>query len=480
MTARDFLFGSACDLQARIRSRDLSCVEVVNAHLEQVNRVNPKLNALVTRVDSQALDRAQELDQRLQRGEDIGPLGGLPVAHKDLSSTQGVRTTFGTLSMANHVPTENSLVVQRMHDAGAIMLGKTNTPEYGAGSHTFNEIFGVTANPYDPTRSCGGSSGGAAVVLAAGMAALAEGSDMGGSLRNPAAWCNICGLRPTPGRVPMWPAKSPTATLPVEGPMARTIEDLALFMAVIGPPDPCSPLSQSLEPLDFSSDLSEVTTGLRIALAADYGGLLPLAEGMPDYVTEAARELAGLGAHIEYGCPDLSDADVIFKTLRADLYAKLLGDGLDNHRDTYKATLISNIEQGLALNADQVALACKQQVALIDRVSEFFTRYDFLLLPVTQVHPFPIEQEYPREIAGQSMDSYLDWMKSCYFITVAGNPALSVPAGFTSEGWPVGVQIVGRYGDDAGVLRLGYALQQATNHWRTRPSMPYGNHHVPT
>ncbi len=469
MVDHQLLFTSAVELGGKIRTGQVSCVEVVEAHLRQMDSANPSLNAVVTRVDEQALERAEVLDHQLSRGQEIGLLGGLPIAHKDLSLTRGVRTTFGSLAMADHVPAENSLLVQRMHDAGGIMLGKTNTPEYGAGSHTFNQVFGLTRNPYDLTRSCGGSSGGSAVALAAGMVSLADGSDMGGSLRNPAAWCNVVGLRPSLGRVPAWPNANPKATLPVDGPMARTVQDLALLMAVIGRPDSRSPLSVDLPEEDFLATLERPLEGLRIAVSPDYGQMLPLVADMPEYISAAGELLAQRGARLTPELPDLRGADPVFKTLRAHLYAQALGPTLDQHRDQYKASLIWNIEQGLGQGAEEVSAAYAQRELISQRVSAFFQRYDFLLLPVTQVHPFDAAEEYPSQISGQPMATYLDWMQSCYFITVAGNPALSVPAGFTPQGLPVGVQIVGRPGDDFGVLQIGYALQQCKPYWQQRP-----------
>ncbi|MEM6575771.1 MAG: amidase family protein, partial [Pseudomonadota bacterium] len=332
MALQELVWKSAVELAGLIRRREVSCTEVVSAHLAQLDFCNERLNAVVTRTDAQALETAQSLDDRLARGEVLGPLAGLPVAHKDLALTKGVRTTFGSKTKADFVPEENSLPVQRMHEAGAIMLGKTNTPEFGAGSQTFNEVFGVTRNPYNPELTCGGSSGGAAVALAAGMVTLADGSDMGGSLRNPAAWCNVVGLRPTPGRVPSWPTQYPLATLPVEGPMARTVEDVALFMSAIAGPDSRCPLSRRLSEQDFTKALTRSFSGCAVAVASDYAGQLPLVEGMATYVERGAQVLADAGAVLSEELPDLANIDEVFKTLRASLYAGMLGPALDQHR----------------------------------------------------------------------------------------------------------------------------------------------------
>ncbi|MEM1091101.1 MAG: amidase [Pseudomonadota bacterium] len=469
MPQQDLVWKSAVELAGLIRRREVSCTEVVSAHLAQLDFCNERLNAVVTRTDAQALETAQSLDDRLARGEVLGPLAGLPVAHKDLALTKGVRTTFGSKTKADFVPEENSLPVQRMHEAGAIMLGKTNTPEFGAGSQTFNEVFGVTRNPYNPELTCGGSSGGAAVALAAGMVSLADGSDMGGSLRNPAAWCNVVGLRPTPGRVPSWPTQYPLATLPVEGPMARTVEDVALFMSAIAGPDSRCPLSRRLSEQDFTKALTRSFSGCAVAVASDYAGQLPLVEGMAAYVERGAQVLADAGAVLSEELPDLANIDEVFKTLRASLYAGMLGPALDQHRADFKQTLIWNIEQGLKLSPKKVEDAQLELERIRQRFDRFFERFEYLLLPVTQLHPFPVDLPYPESVAGEPMHSYLDWMRSCYFITVPGHPAVSVPVGFTDEGLPVGLQIVGRYGDDFGVLQAAWAVQQATGCGRQRP-----------
>lgn len=463
------------DLAEAIRRRELSCVEVAQAHLDQIEQHNPALNAMVTLTPDLGLEQAQTLDQRLARGESIGPLGGLPVAHKDLHLTRGVRTTFGSLVYADHVPDENALIVDRMQQAGAVMLGKTNTPEFGAGSHTFNEVFGATRNPYNPSRSCGGSSGGAAVALAAGLVSLADGSDMGGSLRNPAAWCNVVGLRPTPGRVPSWPAGDVQTTLPVEGPMGRTVQDVALLLQAIAGPDARCPWSEKLGANPIVGDLERDFEGVRIAASPDFGGALPLVPDMPRFVENAASVFSDAGATVEVDLPDLSGVDETFRTLRAALYANLLGPDLDRKKDQYKSSLVWNVKQGLMLSKAQIAAAGQIQLDIRHRFDQFFEWYDFLLLPVTQVHPFPVEDEYPTEIAGETLSTYLDWMRSCYYVTVPGHPAISVPAGFTADNLPVGVQIVGRWGDDFGVLQAAYALQEATGYWRQGPPLAAGS-----
>ena len=465
------VFNSAIELRHLIRRKDLSVLEIVRAHIDQIEKYNPDINAIVTRTFEQAIDAARLADQQPARSNQIGLLHGLPIAHKDMMLTKGIRTTFGSTTKKNFIPNEDSLIVKRMREAGAIMLGKTNTPEYGAGSHTFNEVFGVTRNPYDLSKSPGGSSGGAAAALASGMVCLADGSDMGGSLRNPAAWCNIVGLRPTPGRVPTLPSKFPLLPLPVEGPMARNVADIALMLQAIGRAHTKSPLSQELEVQDFSAELQRDFSGCRIAISPDFGGQLPIESEIVDAVATGVKIFMDLGIDVEEALPDLSLAHEAFHTLRAEFYAGMLGETLDQYRDQYKKTLVWNIEKGLHLKTDQINAAQKNLMQVRNNFSELFEQYDFLILPVTQVSPFPAEDEYPTNIKNIDMESYIDWMKSCYLITVAGCPAVSVPCGFTSDGMPIGMQIVGRHGDDFGVLQIAYAFEQATQHQLKRPEI---------
>lgn len=467
----DLNFLTATKLRKLLLRREVSAVELTLASLAQIDHCNPQVNAIVTRTDDIALETAAAADLILRRGSTEQVLLGLPVAHKDLALTRGVRTTFGSLAQQDHVPSESSLLVQRMHNAGAIMLGKTNTPEYGAGSHTFNKVFGATKNPYHLEKTCGGSSGGAAVALATGMVSLADGSDMGGSLRNPAAWCNVVGLRPTPGRVPVWPNDNPLATLPVEGPMARTVTDIALFMQAISAMDERSPSSKHLAPVDFSQSLERDFKDHRVSLVADYGGLLPIEPEVVSAISASEHAFSSLGVSIDSKLPDFTGADRVFKTLRAHLYASKLGATLDQNRDVYKDTLIWNIERGLELTEADIQDAELGQLRLRQNLDQFFETTDFLVLPVTQVQPFAIDCEYPIEINGEPQATYLDWMRSCFFVTVPGHPAISVPAGFDSAGLPIGLQIVGRYGDDFGVLQLAHAFTEATGFGQRKPPL---------
>ena len=456
----DLCLLTAIELRDRIRAGDVSAREVMRAHLERIERVNPGLNAIVTLVADQAMAEAARADERQARGEPLGLLHGLPVAHKDLFDTAGVRTTYGSPLYANHVPTTDALIVERLKAAGAISVGKTNTPEWGAGSQTFNPVFGPTRNPYDHSKTCGGSSGGSAVALAAGMVPLADGSDMGGSLRNPAAFCNVVGLRPSPGRVPSWPDRLANQSLGVAGPMARTVGDAALMLAAIAGPDARSPIALEEPGARFARPLGRDFHGVRVAWAPRFGGL-PYDPQIPERIEAQRAGFEALGCVVEEAEPNLDEADEVFKTLRAWHFATTQQDAWTRHRGSLKDTVVWNIEQGLALSGLDVGRAELQRTVLYHRVRRFFERYEFLVLPVTQVMPFDVELEYPREINGVTMTTYIDWMKSCYFISATGCPAISVPAGFSADGLPIGLQILGRHRDDFGVLQLASAFAEA-------------------
>ncbi len=386
----------------------------------------------------------------MAHGEPTGSLHGVPIAHKDLVATAGIRTTSGSPVFAETVPDADDLLVERARAAGAIVLGKTNTPEFGAGSQTFNPVFGATRNPYDLTKTCGGSSGGAAVALACGMVPIADGSDLGGSLRNPASFCNVVGFRPTPGRVPSWPSSNAWQDLSVEGPMARTVEDVAVLLSVLAGPDPRVPISL-VEPGDgFAPPLDTDLGRPLVAWAPAADGVMPFDPRIPEVIDGARGVFESLGCRTDDAFPDLRGAREVFLTLRAHMYAGDLGELLEEHRRDIKPTVVWNIEQGLGLTGTDLARAERTRTELVERAATFFARFDFLVMPVTQVLPFDVRVEYPSEIEGVAMPTYLDWMESCWCITVLGSPAISVPCGFTHDGLPVGLQIVGRRGDDLG------------------------------
>ena len=469
-------FLEAAELARLIRARELSAEEAMTACLEQIWRTNPHVNAIVTLHPERTLRDARAADERLAEalayGEEVGPLHGLPVAHKDLAPTRGIRTTFGSLIYEDFVPEEDALIVERLRSAGAITVGKTNTPEFGAGSQTYNEVFGETLNPYDTTRTCGGSSGGAAAALACGMVPIADGSDMGGSLRNPASFCNVVGFRPTLGRVPSWPVQAAWSTLSTEGPMARTVQDAALMLGAISGPDPRSPLAISEPGDDFSRLLERDFAGTRVAWSRDLGGL-PVDPRVTAVLDGQRHAFEDIGCLVEDDEPDFTNADEVFTTLRAWHFELNYGELLEEHRDLIKETVVWNIKQGARLSGPEVGRAERGRTELYHRVRIFLENYEFLVAPVTQVPPFDVKQRYVTEINGVEMETYIDWMKSCYYVT--GLPAISVPCGFTPEGLPVGVQIVGRPRDDLGVLQLAHAFEQATGLGKHRPPIATGH-----
>ena len=460
----ELCYTPAVKLARLLRARKLSATELVQAFIAQIERVNPQVNAIVTFLPEQALKAARAVDRK----KSVGPLAGLPIAYKDLVPTKGIRTTFGSPIYADHVPAEDHVIVERLSAAGAITLGKTNTPEFGAGSQTFNAVFGATRNPYDLSKTCGGSSGGAAVAVACGMLPFADGSDLAASLRNPGNFCSVVGFRPTPGRVPAWPAVNGWQTLSTLGPIGRTVEDTAFLLSAMAGPDPRAPASISEPGAIFARPLKRNFKKVRVAWSRDLGGL-PMDSRVTAVLESQKQAFRKLGCTIEDAEPDLSAATEAFHTLRALGFLDRL-PLLRKHRDQLKDTVIWNIEQGLKLTGEQIARANELRTQVFHRMRTFLERYEFLLCPVNQVPPFPVDLPYPAEIAGVKLDNYIDWMKSCYWITTTSHPAISVPAGFTPEGLPVGIQIVGRYRDDFGVLQLAHAFEQATEIWKQRPS----------
>ncbi len=458
----------AADLARAIAARELSAVEVMEAHLARIDQINPAVNAIVTLLPDEARRGAEAADAAVARGDALGPLHGLPVAHKDLTWTKGIRTTFGCRAFEHFVPDEDALIVERLRSAGAITIGKTNTPELGAGSQTFNAVFGATRNPYDTTKTCGGSSGGAAVALATGMLPIADGSDLGGSLRNPAGFCNVVGFRPSPGRVPIWPSQAAWFPMGVQGPMARNVTDVALMLSAIAGPDPRAPISLPEAGTVFGRPLDGDMDGIRVAWSRDLGGL-PVDPRVRAVIDAERGTFEHLGCVVEDAEPDMNGVAEVFRVWRAWYFEACYGTLLDEHRELLKDTVIWNIEEGRRLSGPRLGEAARAWSALLDRVRRFFERYEFLVLPVSQVPPFDVDQPYVTEIDGVKMETYLDWMSSCAHVSVLGLPAISVPCGFTDDGLPVGVQIVGRQHDDLGVLRLAYAFEQVNGAGRRRP-----------
>jgi amidase len=450
---------SASELAAGIRERRFSSREAVEGCLARIEAVNPRLNAIVTLDAEGALAAAGAAD----RSAPGGPLHGVPVAVKDLEDTAGMRTTFGSPLFASNVPEADSAVVERWRRAGAIVIGKTNTPEFGAGSQTFNDVFGVTRNPYDLTRTCGGSSGGSAVAVRSGMVPLADGSDFGASIRNPAAFCNLVGLRPSPGRVADFGPGDAWSPFPVLGALALNVEDALLALRVLSGPDPRDPLAL---PVGVDGSPEGSIAGLRVAWSRTLGGL-PV-EPEITAVLDAQREtFASLGCVVEDVEPDLADADFAFDTLRAlqflGAFETIIGD--------VKPDIAENARRGSGLSPREIARALTLRSEIFTRMRVLLERYDVLAAPVTQVAPFAVETQWPRSVAGVELETYTDWFRSCSRITVTAHPAVSVPAGFTADGLPVGLQLVGRYRDELGLLRVAAAFEAATGFGARAPSL---------
>ena len=451
----DLCLLAATELRRLVARREASCREVLDAHIARIETINPGLNAIVTTTFDRARQQADQLDAR---PDGQGALAGLPIAHKDLVATKGIRTTYGSPLYADHVPDQDALIVQRMNAAGAITIGKTNTPEFGAGSHTFNRVFGATRNPYDPGKTCGGSSGGAAVALAARLIPVADGSDTGGSLRNPAAFCNVVGFRPSPGRVPM--AGNPWSDLSTAGPMARNVDDLALLFSVLAGPHPhiphCLPEAGAsfvpVEPVDL--------TKLRIAVSEDFG-CLPVASAVRDAIAALRETLAAAGAEIVDAVPDLTDARRIFHILRAEGFRRRFGPMSVAQQAELKDTIRWNLQAGQDITNADYDWVYPARAALIARVGAFFDDVDLLIGPTTQVLPFDIETDWVRDIEGTAMSTYIEWMESCSWTTVTSCPALSLPAGFRN-GLPVGAQLVAPLRADAFLLRAAKTIEAIT------------------
>ncbi len=475
MSDRDLCFTPATELGRLFRARATSPLEVMQAVLARIDAVNPAVNAYVTVAREQALREARRATAALtRRGAALPPLHGIPVSIKDLTPTRGIRTTWGSKIYEHHVPAEDALVVERLKAAGAIVVGKTNTPEFGAGGNTFNAVFGATRNPWNPALTCGGSSGGAAVALATGMGPIAQGSDLGGSLRTPAAFCGVVGFRTTPGLVPKHPVELGWDSLAVTGPMARTVADTALMLSVIAGPDDRAPLSYDVDTRQFLRAVARPSVkGWRVAWTPDLGGLIPVDDEVATVASRATRVFRSLGATVRTGCPDFGEVNDIVLGTRGLTMVAMHADKLPEWRDQMQRGLVWNIEQGLRLTPRDIARAEKARTALWQRVRVFMERHELLLLPTVAVPPFPVEQPYPTEINGKPLDNYTQWFFLTYGITVTGLPVISVPCGFTRAGLPVGLQIVGRRRQEAMVLRAAAAFE-AARPWADRipPTVP--------
>ena len=467
----DICFMSGRELAGLIRAGKLSAREVMTAHLRQIERVNPKVNAVVAKLDdAECLALADEADRRIAKGDKVGPLHGLPFAFKDTEAAIGFPFTRGSPIFKYDMPTEDTVLVERLRNAGVVPIGKTNVPEFGMGSHTYNKVYGTTANPYDLTKSAGGSSGGAGAALTAGMLPLANGSDLGGSLRNPGNFNNVVGFRPTVGLVPVAPTTLPLVGFVVKGPMARSVDDTAFLLSVMAGSDPRDPGCYPSDPSVFIKGLDRKLKGVRVGWCLDLGGL-PLDRRVRSVLEAQRATFEHLGCIVEEACPDLSGADEVFLTIRAWRSWNAYGSLLATHRAELKAEAITEIEAGSRLSGTDIAKAMNRHAEVMERMRRFQQKYEFTLCAVNQVLPFDATMGWPKEVEGTTMEHYVAWMKSAYWITVTFCPAISVPAGFTAGGLPVGIQIVGRHRDDLGVLQFAHAFEQATGFGRRRPAI---------
>lgn len=461
----------AIDLVKKVSNREISCSELMTIFLQRIEAVNPKINAICTLEADKAMAQAQANDVALANGVTPGPLFGLPIAIKDLAETDGIRTTFGSPLYKDFVPDFDQLFVSRIKQAGGIVIGKTNTPEFGAGSHTFNKLFGVTRNPYDCGKTAGGSSGGAGAALASGMIPIADGSDFGGSLRNPASFNNIVGFRPTPGRVPRFPNTQLRDTLAVMGPMAKTVKDTQLLFSVMAGPDLRDPLSLETAGTNFLQPLERDFKQCRIAVTEDLGQLA-VDPAVREIVKASATVMQALGASVENDHPDLHDSESLFLGLRSSNFVAKFHPAYESIQTQLKDTIIWNYQQGESIDAKELGRLDAGHAELYQRALKFWEKYDYLILPSAQLPPFDIDIEWPTEIDNVKYTNYLQWMQVCCAVTLMGAPSISVPAGFTNKGLPVGIQIVGRPRDDLGVMQLAYAFEQATKFGDIRPNIP--------
>lgn len=469
----DLCYTPAMKLQEMIQARQISPVEVVTAFLERIDKINPTINAYCTLVPEMALEAARKAESAVMKGGDTGPLTGIPVSIKDVTPVAGVRTTFGSKLYENFVPVEDDLVVERLKRAGAIIMGKTNTPEFAAGASTFNKIFGITRNPWDTDFTVGGSSGGAAASVAAGMGPLAQGNDLGGSLRTPASFCGVVGLRPSPGRVPRYPTELHWDDLAVQGPIARTVGDIALMMEVISGPDRRSPVSvQETNPKFVQAVKNPDVKNLKIAWS-DNLNLIPVAKEVLAITRSAIEVFRGLGCEVVEDSPDFSGVEETALVLRGVRFVALYQDQMDDpeFKRWVNPLVTGNIEQGLGYSVRDIARAERQRSVIWERVNGFFNKYDLLLTPTMPIPPFPAEMVYPTEIDGKPMKHYIDWVWLTYAISVTGSPAISVPCGWNHQGLPIGLQMVGRHLAEDTVLRAAAAYELAAPWADKRPTL---------
>ena len=464
---------SARQLSLAIHRREVSCREVMQAYLAQIERHNPKHNAIINALDPEVLlSRADERDAQLSQGHSMGWMHGMPIAIKDLAATADIPTTQGSPLLRDFLPSEDSAMVARIRRAGALLIGKTNVPEFGLGSHSFNEVFGVTANAYDDRFSAGGSSGGAAVALALRMLPVADGSDFMGSLRNPAGWNNVFGMRPSQGRVPAAPSNEVyVAQMPTEGPMGRHVQDVAYLLSTQAGADPRAPLSQTGDPQIFTQDLKVDVRGQRVGWLGDLNGYLPMEPGILQACEQGLQKLTDLGAHVEPVAPHFSP-EAVWETWlawRRVLTASRIAPMVERDRDACKPEAVWEYEQAQGMTATAFLRASTERTVFLQQMLQHFDTHDVLVMPSAQVWPFSIDTRWPAEIrtaqGSVAMDTYHRWMEVVIYSTLAGLPSISVPTGFGPNGLPMGLQLIGKPQGDLALLQLAHAYEQAIGDW---------------
>jgi amidase len=475
--ATDITGWNADTLAARIKAKDVSCVEVMDAYLGQIRQINPQVNAIVALQDEAGLRaQAAERDRQLKRGEYLGWMHGMPQAIKDTAEAKGLPYTSGSPLLKGYISEHDSVIVERARKAGAIIIGKTNVPEFALGSNTYNPVYGPTVNPYDLKKTVGGSSGGAAAALAAHMLPVADGSDMGGSIRNPAAYCNVYGLRPGAGTVPMAP--SPEVFIQqfaIEGPMGRTVKDVAMLLSIQSGHDPRAPLSVNLDPKQFTGPLASNVKGKRIAWIGDWNGYFATEPGVLDLCKSSLRVFEGLGCAVEDAVPDFS-AQVLWADVWLPLRAWIMGNYLGPYyADPAKRPLLSDnarweVEQSFKLTHGQIFAASVARTAWAEAVRTFFERYDFAIAPTAQVFPFDVTTPWPKVVGGRTMETYHQWMGIVLPWTLAGTPVMNAPAGFSATGLPMGIQIIGKRQAELAVLKMAFAYEAATGWVQKHPA----------
>ena len=457
---RELVELTASSAVSRLVSGEVSPLEMLDAALARHSEVDGEINAMPTLCAERAASKAHEIAAMPAPDTSTPWLAGLPIAIKDLVDVAGVRTTKGSLIYKDRIPDHSDIMVETLESRGAVVIGKSNTPEFGAGGHTFNEVFGVTRNPWDMTKSAGGSSGGSAAALASRQVWLATGSDFGGSLRNPAGFCSIVGFRASAGRVARGPRTHSFGIMSIEGPMARTVADTAMMFDCMTGDHSWDPISLPAPEVPFSVTLETAPAPGRIGFSVDLGGILPVAPEIRNIFSKATEALSAAGYDVDESCPDIRDAVEIFEVLRAEQFVANFSHHLDSHSELLKPDIIWNIEKGQKLCAEDIGRAERARSKLFHRVVQWFGEYDLLVCPTTIVAPFDINERYVREVDGHVFDDYSQWMGICYAITITGCPAISIPCGFTDQGLPVGLQIVGKPRGERALLAAAHKFEQ--------------------